>query len=211
MGYRLATPEEVRRAGIRPLAPSQGRGDSKHSRYASPNIVRRLRSDAAWPAGPGTHLRSQLVHHAKVCMMVTRRALPLNARQHWAHDCDGIAWHVDDPANRSKAVQQLTRNNVWDNASRHGAAFSATVPFVRSAPAHALPAAVAVAANEGGLSLKGTTLFLDVGQRCGCTSASGAISSSRCGKASIWVSWTGCPRCETWSFGRRRVAIKPRS
>ena len=162
MGYRLATPEEVRRAGIRPLAPSQGRGDSKHSRYASPNIVRRLRSDAAWPAGPGTHLRSQLVHHAKVCMMVTRRALPLNARQHWAHDCDGIAWHVDDPANRSKAVQQLTRNNVWDNASRHGAAFSATVPFVRSAPAHALPAAVAVAANEGGLSLKGTTLFLDV-------------------------------------------------
>jgi len=60
-------------------------------------------------------------------------------------------------------VQQLTRNNVWDNASGHDAAFSATVPFVRSAPAHALPsAAVAVAANEGGLSLKGTTLFLDV-------------------------------------------------
>ena len=44
---------------------------------------------------------------------------------------------------------------MWDNASGHDAAFSATVPFVRSAP-------VAVAANEGGLSLKGTTLFLDV-------------------------------------------------
>ena len=59
-------------------------------------------------------------------------------------------------------MQQLTRNNVWDNASGHDAAFSATVPFVRSAPAHALPPAAAAAANQGGLSLKGTTLFLDV-------------------------------------------------
>ena len=30
------------------------------------DIVRRLRADAAWPVGPGMHLRSQLVHHAKV-------------------------------------------------------------------------------------------------------------------------------------------------
>ena len=59
-------------------------------------------------------------------------------------------------------MQQLTRSNVWDNASGHDAAFSATVPLVRSAPAHALPPAAAAAANQGGLSLKGTTLFLDV-------------------------------------------------
>ena len=31
-----------------------------------PDVVRRLRADAAWPAGPGMHLRSQLVHYAKV-------------------------------------------------------------------------------------------------------------------------------------------------
>ena len=58
--------EDAERHVRRKVASSHSSTPWVLGRHASPDIVRRLRTDATWPAGPGTHLRSQLVHHAKV-------------------------------------------------------------------------------------------------------------------------------------------------
>ena len=53
--------------GVKVASSSHSSTDSRRlARQVAPDTVRRLRPDAAWPAGPGTHLRPQLVHHAKV-------------------------------------------------------------------------------------------------------------------------------------------------
>jgi hypothetical protein len=61
--------EDADRHARRKVASSHSSTHRRLARHDSPDIVRRLRADAAWPAGPGMHLRTQLVHHAKVCHM----------------------------------------------------------------------------------------------------------------------------------------------
>ena len=52
--------------GMEVASSSHSSTDRRLARQGAPDTVRRLRPDAAWPAGPGTHLRPQLVHLAKV-------------------------------------------------------------------------------------------------------------------------------------------------